>query len=272
MKFNHLPADADVMWQVCPLTTFVGVITNVTPWRKNPRASMVYMLVLGAGGDGGSSASFGGGGGGSGGQTSLLIPAMLLPDFLYVSTFANTYGYLMGVFSHARATDLAGWRAACVAYAEIGGTANANAAGLGGPVATASNMPRGFGGVVTALAGQAGTNGASSGAGTANTYPTTGLLATGGAGGGAANAAGGGITASAPRIGIPGGAATLDGGNGINFLFGALLPSGGAGGGGSNGGAGGRGGNGGFGCGGGGAGHNGVAGLGGPGLIVIAQW
>ena len=274
MKFNHLPESADVFVQVCPLRDDANVCTDVTFWRKNPKSSLVYIFVLGAGGDGGSSASMGGGGGGSGGQTSLLIPALLLPDMLYVSTFCNSNANgLTGVFTHAMGKNtLTTWRAACIAYANPGTSGAINVGGAGGTVAGASSIAQGFGGISILLAGQAGTNGASSGAGTANTYPTTGLVATGGAGGGAANAAGGNITASTPRPAILGGAATLDGGNGINTLFNALLPSGGAGGGGSNGGAGGRGGNGGFGCGGGGAGQNGAAGLGGPGLIVIAQW
>lgn len=285
MKFNHLPENADVMVQVCPRLAAASVVTNVTPWRKNPRASMVYMLVLGAGGDGGdglNNGTTGGGGGGSGGQTSLLIPAMLLPDFLYVSTFANADSGLMGVFAHARATALALWRDACVAYANLGGSGSGATAGTAGAVATAANMPQGFGGVVIALAGHAGAAGGASAVGGSITYPTTGTLSTGGAGGGGAANNGGSITESAPRPGVQGAVTTFDSPrhSGVNHVLGALLPCGGAGGRGQSNAtsAGGPGGTGGYGGGGGGGGSGGTSstggfgGVGGPGLIVIAQW
>ena len=280
MKFNHLPADADVMWQVCPRLADASKITTVKPWRKSPNAKMVYILVLGAGGDGAAGAgNVGGGGGGSGGQTSVLIPALLVPDLLYVSEFANTdaSSRLMGVFTHARANTLALWRSACVAYADFGASASGATAGAAGAVATAANMPIGFGGAVFPLAGQAGATGGANGAnGASISYATTGLLTTGGASG-AGNAAnnGGSITESLPRPTVSGGTSTMAYGSGGMFsLGGVLLPTGGGGGSGAS--AGGNGGSGGYGGGGGGGGGNtsspGAGGTGGPGLIVIAQW
>ena len=60
-------------------------------WTKRKTASMVHILLIGSGGNGGlgvagaNSTAAGGGGGGSGGQTSVLIPAYMLPDTIYVS-------------------------------------------------------------------------------------------------------------------------------------------------------------------------------------------
>ena len=265
MKFIHLPENADVMVQVCPRINDPVNIAIAKPWRKSPSASMVYILVIGAGGDGGPSS---GGGGGSGGQTSVLIPAALLPDTLFVSEYANTDADFVAVYTVAENAASTLFRAGCVARANNGGDfSNPNLGGSGGTVAVAADMPRGWGGIVVALAGQAGGGGSTVGAASALSYPTTGLLVTGGAGGGATS--GGSISASAPRPLIAGGATGVSGSHGINLVNGAFLPSGGAGGGGG----GGAGGNGGIGCGGGGGGSSGgLGGAGGPGLIVIAQW
>lgn len=275
------------MWQVCPRIDVAGVITTVKPWRKSPKASMVYILVIGAGGDGGAGTpdgATGGGGGGSGGQTMVLLPAPLVPDVLYVSDFANTGAgtRLMGVFVHPRADTLALWRAACVAYADLGGGANASTGGTAGAIATAANMPLGYGGIVNALAGQAGAAGGFNAAGGAIAYPTTGLLSTAGGGGGGGDNDGGAITQAAPRPGIGGGSASggAPGKSGINVVAGALLPCGGSGARGfkSTKADASQGGPGGYGGGGGGGGScspgyfAGAGGAGGPGLIVIAQW
>ena len=60
-------------------------------WSKPRGVSMCFLFAVGCGGGGGdavagaASTAAGGGGGGSGGQTTLLIPAILLPDTLYLS-------------------------------------------------------------------------------------------------------------------------------------------------------------------------------------------
>lgn len=274
------------MVQVCPRLGAINVITRVIPWRKSPKASMVYILTIGAGGNGAAGlvdGVTGGGGGGSGGQTMVLLPAPLVPDVLYVSNFSNTDAgsMLMGVFVHPIATTLATWRAACVAYANFGADGSGSTGGAAGAIATVANMPRGYAGIVNALAGQAGAAGGASGVGGSISYPVTGLLSTGGAGGGATNNVGGAITGSLPRPEIAGALTSSDMTSGVNFVNGALMPCGGSGGYGVNnssktdGGAGGIGGYGGGGGGGGSAspvGVGGPGGAGGAGLIVIAQW
>lgn len=287
MMLSHLPDSADVTWQVCPNIEVTDFITSVKTWRKSPKASLVYILVIGAGGDGAAGTqdgATGGGGGGSGGQTMVLLPALLAPDVLYVSEFANTSmgSRLMGVFVHPEADTLARWRAACVAYANFGSVANAASGGAAGAIATVNNMPLGHVGIVNKLAGQAGAAGGVNAVGASIAYGTTGLLSTAGAGGGGGENDGGEITKSDPRPGIVGGSASYGspGLSGINVVNGALLPCGGTGGRGlsSTKRDGHMGGPGGYGGGGGGGGScspgyfAGQGGAGGPGLIVIAQW
>ena len=56
-------------------------------WIKPPNISMVYILAIGGGGAGGSGTTlpyYGGGGGASGGINTMLYPASIIPDILYV--------------------------------------------------------------------------------------------------------------------------------------------------------------------------------------------
>jgi len=282
MQFSHIPASADVTWQLCPQVYTPTLTYNWNTWKKNPNSSFVYILCIGSGASGsnGVNTTVGGGGGGSGGQTQVMIPAFLVPEVLYYTVSAPSTGLATGgrviVSDLPFVTTLVG---ACVyAYAEGGNRSDLLATGgTAGVVATAANMQAGVAGIVRLLAGQAGTAGGNADAGTALTYPTTGLLVTGGAGGGGTASTGGSITASAPRPLISGSATTgVPGGNGVNYVLGAFLPSGGAGGrGGSTWNVGSAGGSGGTGCGGGGGGSGtpvGAGGKGGPGLIMIAQW
>lgn len=281
MQFSHIPASADVTWQLCYRQKAAGTyISTWGTWRKNPKASLIYFLCVGHGGDGaaGVDARLGGGGGGSGGQTQVIIPAFLVPDTLYYSQMVPVAATAAGaIYISDIPFTSAAIGSSVFAYASGGGTATSGAAGGAGAIATAANMQAGAAGIFALLAGQAGTAGGSAAAGTALTYPTTGLLVTGGAGGGGTTSTGGNITASAPRPLISGSTtAGVPGGNGVDYVLGAFLPSGGAGGRGGNAPtAGSAGGSGGIGCGGGGGGSGtpvGAGGEGGPGLIMIAQW
>ena len=275
MKFNNFPENTDVTQYVCSRPAVTTDTGEMWTWKKNPKATMVYIFLLGHGGNGspGLSVPMGGAGGGGGGQLSILIPAMLLPETLYcLNWFVNTPSSRVGVSTLPESVS---------ALPNIGyatGGLDSTGVGVPGNGGAAGARYAGLGGIVNAVAGQQGTIGGSSSgvAGTDVLFLTNGYLASAGAGGGAGSAAGGSIQASAPRAAVTGGAIGVQGSHGYSFFNGALLPCGGSGGGGSAAGNGGDGGNGGFGSGGGGgggtSGTQGQGGLGGPGLIVIAQW
>ena len=180
-------------------------------WRKPRGVNWVYMIGVGGGGGGGSSrnnstSAGGSGGGSSGAQTSLLIPAMFVPDILYIQ--AGAYG-IGGTYTGASAgvagtagtptyvcvepdTTLTENMTLLFANGGNSGGAGGPGAGAGGaaPVAaTIANMPLAGRGRYTFGAGQAGgTGGATGAAGVAITLPF-GLMVTGGAGGGGNNGA-----------------------------------------------------------------------------------
>ena len=80
---NAIPTPGNTQFQV-----FYAKGTDWQTWQKPAGCSMVYIFALGGGGGGGRPAdgatTVGGGGGGSGGITRALIPAVLLPDTIYV--------------------------------------------------------------------------------------------------------------------------------------------------------------------------------------------
>ena len=291
-----------------------GGSTSWQTWEKPRGIIMLEIICIGAGGGGrsgwcaNSGTRSGGGGGGSGGFSRLLIPAIFLPDVLYVTVGKGGAGGV-SITTSSSTTGMAGSDGAfssvniaptnsafyIVCYANGGaGAANlvlgANTAGSGGAVAVQTTALMSGLGQFFALAGQSGTAGATA-AGVALAYPTTGLLLSGGgAGGGATIAAGSDITAPT-QISFSlittrtGGANALDGGSGADgiSLSQPLMSIGGAGGGssttvGAGVGSGGRGGNGGLGCGGGGGGAgpsgtgSGAGGKGGDGLVIIRSW
>ena len=276
-------------------------------WEKPRGISMIHITCIGGGGGGRSGwcadsiTRSGGGGGGSGGFSMLLIPAVFLPDVLYVSvgsggaggvsitTAASTTGMAAsdGTFSSVNiAPTNAATYIACFANAGAGAAnilVGANTAGAGGSAANALNALISGLGQLTALAGHAGLSGPTTTPGSL-IYPTTGLLLSGGGcGGGGSNNSGGSITAptqtSFSLIPTRNGGTQSPGDDGLS-LSRPLMSIGGAGGGSSSsitagGGSGGRGGNGGLGCGGGGGGAgpsgtgSGAGGNGGDGLVVI---
>lgn len=268
-------------------------------WSKRKTASMVHILLIGCGANGGlgavgaNSTAAGGGGGASGGQTSVLIPAHLIPDTLFLS-LAYGGAAIASYVSFDRST-LANSVLALANGGGNGGNASgvtAGTAGAAAAVATLAAMCRAGAGIVQLLAGQAGVAGGTTGAGVSVSAPTTGLYV-------AAAASGGGLPAAA-AVGSVGGAFTGSGvwqslpaatsagassnGNhgasGYEYSNGIWLPTpagGGASGGGTSG-NGGNGGNGGPGCGGAGSGAAitgataGLIGIGGPAVCVITQW
>jgi hypothetical protein len=273
-------------------------------WIKPRGASVVQIFVLGAGGGGGvgypagaGTQRQGGSGGGSGAQARATIPAMLLPDRLYIQTGLGGGGGVTGV----RNGDNGGSTYVTVypdttadnvvVYAAGGSGANngqsdgSGAAGAGGAVPTLANMPVGGASVYNLLGGQAGAAGGSylGGAGTSITPPTTGLRCMGGAGGAGvwiqpAAFAGGGFT---PPVSTylaeqapPASGASVAGVAGL-IIWTPLTMWGGGGGGSSYAGIAGAGGDGGYGSGGGGGGGGvtaGAAGSGGGGLVLISTW
>ena len=296
---------------------FYSTGTSWVTWEKPRGIIMLEIICIGAGGGGRSgwcannATRSGGAGGGSGGFSRLLIPAIFLPDVLYVSvgnggaggvsitTAASTTG-MAGSAGSLSAVSIAPSTAAiytaCFANAGAGAAnlvSSSNSFGAVAAVATQANCLMSGLGQFFALAGQTGANGPATSVVGLISYPTTGLLLSGGAaGGGGQNNLGGNITAPTQslfsliptRVGGTGASTAGPGDDGIS-LSQPLMSIGGAGGGSSTsitagGGSGGRGGNGGIGCGGGGGGAGpsgtgsgaGAGGNGGDGLVIIRSW
>ena len=304
---THLPRDA-----LCDVQVFYpnSAVANVgwDVWRKRPGCSVVSIFVIGGAGGGGigvvgaASTAAGGGGGGSGAQMMVVLPAIMLPDALFVSVGVGGAATGSGVLSRVAigpnsstndqvAVSNAGAAGGNGAGA-VGGTA-----GVAGAASTASNFSYSAGFPFISLAGQNGGVGGATVSAAALTLPITGLRLTGGTGGGglpaaaAVGTAGGAYTVNgsfpAHSGGIGGTAATVPPTTGSNGYI--VFPKwgffyGGTGGGSSHGTAlttglfGGLGGVGGIGCGGGGGGGaltgsvQGTGGAGGGGLVIITAW
>lgn len=85
-------------------TRFFQTNDNWQVWNKPKSCTFIYMMALGAGGGGGGGAcqpsavtTGGGGGGGGGAVIQTMIPAVLLPDVLYIRTGLGGSGGLGGV-------------------------------------------------------------------------------------------------------------------------------------------------------------------------------
>lgn len=272
-----------------------------------PNISMLYIFLWGAGGSGGSGfagnedEAGGGGGGGSGGQTRVLLPSAFLPSTLYLSVgLGGVVGSGSGAASRISVyPDLTANH--CVARAGAGnngGTGSntvAGGGGAGGAVADASaaNMPLGYMGLVSVVAGVNGTTGGRNAATPTGTVTTT-TTNNGGTGGGGVGrtddtARNGGTRPTTDNALFfpvqPAGLGTATPINGIGshgfFVNKNLLYTyGGTGGrsGGASGANGSNGGAGGYGSGGGGGGASftgdvaGIGGRGGDGLAIIYAW
>ena len=280
-------------------------------WTKPRGINWVYMIGVGAGASGvggtftgASAASAGAAGGGSGAQSVLLIPAIFVPNELFILT---GLGGRQGTAITSALTSVAGTGTYVSIEPVTTSTSNTNlfflvangAASTTGGTATAmsGNFPLAGRGWSQNFAGQnGGAAGATqNGAGGSVTLPTTGLMVTGGAGSGgkdvsaAPGGAGGAITGVGFLGTLPthaGGAAAASGTNGGNGINGRMVTPymfyGGSGGGSGafaatgNGSTGSSGGNGAPGCGGGASGPGytttGRAGDGGDGFVYIISW
>jgi hypothetical protein len=276
-------------------------------WRKPEGVTMAYIMAVGGGGGGGTgviganSNAAGGGGGGSGGQSTLLIPAFMLPDVLYICAGAAKVGpglaSRVSIYPNVTSNHLV----LSANGGAVGGNAGGASAGGLGPGASIQSIG------LNPIAGRgtpfflAGANGVAGG-GASGSIPTSGLICTGGTGGASLGAAGsnGGAsgqinTPSSPtRFPTQPGATAITsattrpnpGNPGfVSFMAGFLQCYGATGGGSTHGSATGaglvqaRGGDGvGYGCGGGGMGGAltgstpAVQSLGGPGYVCIISW
>ena len=242
-------------------------------WIKPRGASMVRFMLIGAGGGGGvGSSSQGGGGGGSGAVTSWIGPAIFIPDVLRVSI---GLGGTSGVNATAssviyQAKDGTGY----TLLTANGGTSGTTATGGGNGATVFANNFFGASGIFTSIAGQAGTAGNTTGAGTNQAASATTFLSGGAGGAGASGSTGGSVTPNYGYTALPTTTAggTVEGANGYFITQPILLGVGGAGGTTSTT-VGTTGGRGGIGCGGGGAGEDATtAGRGGDGAVFIWAW
>jgi hypothetical protein len=242
-------------------------------WVKPRGASMVRIMLIGAGGGGGNgSSSSGGGGGGSGAVTSWIGPAIFVPDVLRISV---GLGGTSGVDATASSVIYQAKNGTGYTLLSANGGTSGTTTVTGGAGATAStNTSYGASGIFKSIAGQDGTNGSSTGAGTNQAASTITFLSGGAGGAGAAANTGGSVTPNYGYTALPATTAggTVVGANGYFITQPIIVGTGGAGGTTSTtvGTAGGRGG---IGCGGGGAGEDALAGgRGGDGAVFIWAW
>jgi hypothetical protein len=236
-------------------------------WLKPRGASMVRMLLIGAGAGGrAGSTGAGGTGGGSGAITEWIGPAIFIPDELRISIGAG------GASAAAGGNTSVLWQGPTASAGYTLLTANGAASNTAGTAFT--NNFFGASGIFSSTAGQAGasaTNGI--------TASTTTFLSGGASGGNTTLVTGNSVACNYGYPTILGGASGTPGltGNSGYFLTQPIMIGvGGAGGGGSTT-TGGAGGIGGIGCGGGGGGigqgvAGGAGGRGGDGAVFIWSW
>lgn len=243
-------------------------------WVKPRGASMVRMMLIGAGGGGSvGTTGQGGGGGGSGSVTSWIGPAIFIPDVLRITVGAGGTSGVGGTASSIiyQARDGTGFTL-LTADGGNNGPAATTAGGAGGIAMT--NNYFGASGIFTSIAGQAGATGSATGAGLNQSASATTFLSGGAGGAGAAANTGGSVTPNYSYPALPATTAggTVAGADGYFITQPILVGCGGAGGTTSTlaGTAGGRGG---IGCGGGGSGEDGnTGGRGGDGAVFIWAW
>lgn len=194
-----------------------GTTSTMYRWVKPKTCSLVYMTCVGSGAGGGgggasaaSTAGAGGEGGGSSSVISLIVPAYVLPDVLYIQCGNGVLGGTGQVQGGAAATAGQNGNKSFISIAPGSSTAanlilvSGNAAPTGGAAASgatagtaagAAGSTAGFTqcnlcslGIFIANAGVAGGNGGAAAAGTSITIMATNPWCTGGAGGGGTNA------------------------------------------------------------------------------------
>lgn len=285
-----------------PLTQiFTAHSTDWQVWEKPRGVTFVFIEILsGAGGGGGGftrvAAANGGGGGGGACANSVraMVPALFLPDRLFVQVgTGGAGGTANGAGSPGVLTTVSANRTRNqgMMVLDCGTTGGGGAAGAatgnaaGGVAGGAPNLVSQLGnwGLVVGTIGQAGATGGLFNAAGSNATPWTGtgLLCSGGAGGGgvtASNIPGGNVVPSDVTIvpQVTGGNAFVAGRGDDGYLYrgpmAGWLSLGGGGGASGNTVVGGNGGNGGPGSGGGGGGSGttgGTGGKGGDGIVII---
>lgn len=159
-------------------------------WNKPKGVRIVQITAVGGGGGGGAGAAgalgvnrSGGAGGGSGAFSKIIIPAIFLPDVLYVKPGAGGPGGIGNLNGNGNGgsggnasyvsifPSTAAGNTVCLANAGAGGgggTATAGAAGgSGGAAASITTMPFGFLGINQLIAGETGGTSVLGGAGLA---------------------------------------------------------------------------------------------------------
>lgn len=290
------------------------IAQGVQTWYKPKWATMINFVAVGGGAGGGAgftrTAGTAGGGGGSGASSGIarfLVPAIFVPDVLYIQVGAGGKGGVPGVSSGNGVAGVnsyistsppltAGtvaplpniWLNSGVTAPGAGGGGAVGAAGAAGTVPTiAVVQPHHLYGQWMATVGLVGIIGGvqTGAAGTGPTAWAANMFSPGGSGAGCTTTdfAGGPVTLTARYV-VPGKfemattaipAGTSPGGNGNPGIksFAPFLNCGGSGGASNNSGQAGHGANGGYGCGGGGGGAGATAGNGGnggDGLVIIS--
>jgi len=306
LDFNNVLATpgADIPYVSGPMTQS---LTQWQTWRKPRGARWIHMIGVGGGGGGscGNAAAVstggGGAGGSSGGQTTVMIPAMFVPDVLYIQAGAGGAGATtsagFGVVGQPTYVTIEPVQnvpgpASTLLLANNGTvsataptTANGGLAPGAVAAATLAGMCLAGRGFYTLIAGQVGgAGGAANGTAPIVNLPATGLMVTGGSGGGGVGSGSGGSIGTSGFLGteffpiLQGGSAfgsttANPGFIARNFMMNYGGTGGGGGGSGFQGTAGG---NGAPGCGGGGGGGASnsfptiaPAGSGGPGFVYI---
>ena len=309
MGHFNLPEDkskvkVDKYFAMGPLAQSGLIPQGTKVWNKPKGITFVYGLLIGPGTGGGGGGTGGGGGGGSAGPiVTFLVPAIAVPDELYINVPsggkggpANTAGSvpatstLIGYNTVLQTTGTPNRTVFAFTNSTTGqtgggaGGTTSGAAGAGGTLASLNNliMISTVGSVQISPAtapGQAGTTGAGANA------PFLGRPQGGASGGGISGGVGSaGGNVLGPSFGtqtiwnrnLSGGAATGQAGeDGITLFNPTFFSLPGAGGGANVGGVGGRGGNGGIGSGGGGGGAGstgGAGGDGGSGFVMLVCW
>ena len=272
----------------------------VQTWQKPRGCKFVYILSIGAGGGGGGGANTpigtarqGAGGGGSGGITHQIIPAIFIPDTLWILVsrgggggLANQNGGGAPFANYVKVSNV-------VLALPQGTTFNTpsrgnpgQAGGAGGTIVGSATNIYGRSSIFSTVAGQGGLGGNSAASGNSINllFPVSGGASGGGVSSGGTSFAGGNINSNGFVPLIQGGQNVGENGQngfGVENTLQILTSSnpffftGGAGGAGNATGVGGNGGNGGIGCGGGGGGAGvtgGRGGDGGDGLVIISWW
>jgi hypothetical protein len=290
--------------------TFVYNEAGRYQWIKPRGITMMYIICMGSGSGGGGgrggaigSARGGGGSGTCSSVTRMILPAIFVPNELYIVVGAGGIGGNGGTNNNGSIGGSANLSYIEFEYAAVrsatntlivsdstvgtGGVGGSNAnvgGGTAGLIATQSNAIYHNLGTVNFIVGVAGVTGASTAGGVATTYGSAGNLTspgTGGAGVSTLNVenAGGVVnvtTITPPFFALSGGVVTGGKGQDGYISDNPIFFYGGTGGGSNNTGTGGDGGNGGPGCGGGGGAGGtptgGKGGNGGDGLIYITCW